>query len=311
MSTALGLTAAAAAALALNGSYLVQHSGLATAPAVTLRRPLATLAGLLRSRRWVAGAALGYGGMGLQTAALGVVAVSTVQAIVAAGVVVVVLGAARVAHRPPSVREGLAAGATVAALVLLALSAPAAAGVRNVAPGALAGWALLAVAIAAALLLTGRGARDSGRLGLASGALYGATTVALAALVSAPSVPVAAEALAIGGLTAGGGFFAFQRGLQAGPPVAVVTLMLGATNVVAIAGGLLAMHDPLAAPGLPRALQLAALGLAVAGAALVAGRLAVHPAPSGEEAPRPARGGARDGRSGVGRVGAVASDPAA
>jgi hypothetical protein len=88
--------------------------------------------------------------------------------------------------------------------------------------------------------------------------------------------------------------------------------MLGATNVVAIAGGLLAMHDPLAAPGLPRALQLAALGLAVAGAALVAGRLTADPAPSAapggpDEAPHPLGGGAlvRPRRA------AVASDPAA
>jgi drug/metabolite transporter (DMT)-like permease len=259
------------------------------APAVSPARPLATISVLLRSPRWVAGAALGYGGLALQTAALAVIPVSTVQAIIAAGVVVVALGSGRVARRAPTGREALAAAATVAALGLLALAAPPSNSGGHAAPVALAGWALVAAGGAAALLLTRRGARDAGRLGLASGALYGTATVALAALLAAPSAPLAAEAVAVGGLSAVGGFFAFQRGLQVGPPVAVVTLMLCATNVVAISGGLIAMHDPLAGPGVPRALQLAALALAVGGAALVAGGLA-GPAPAADRSPKLAEG---------------------
>jgi hypothetical protein len=293
MSAALGLGAAAAAALATNAGYLVQQRGLASAPPVSAARPLASVAALLRSPRWLAGAGLGYGGLALQTAALAVVPVSTVQAIIAAGVVVVAAGAGRVAHA----RERAAAALTVAALVLLAVAAPPVHHVTaGAAPGALAGWAALAEV--AGLLLALRG-----RLGLAAGAFYGTTTLALAALVGAPDPAHAAEAIVIGATSVAGGFFAFQRGLQTGPPVAVVTLMLGATNVVAIAGGLLVMGDPLAAPGLPRALQLGGLALAVVAAGLVAGDLA-GPVVAGEEVPGLVRSRQRDRRAGIGRVSA-------
>jgi hypothetical protein len=293
MSTSLGLIAAAAAALALNVSYLVQHSGLAVAPPVSAARPLASVAALLRSRRWLAGAGLGYAGLALQTAALAVVPVSIVQAMIAAGVVVVVLGARRATLR----RELGAAALTVAAVALLGVAAPPVhAAAVTAAPAALAGWAIVAGGIGALLALRGR-------LGLAAGAFYGTTTLAIAAIVAAPGSAVAAEAAVIGAASVAAGFFSFQRGLQIGPPVAVVTLMLGATNVVAIAGGLLVMHDPLAAAGAPRALQLVALALAVVAAALVAGDLA-GPAERREEAPGLLGGRERHARTGVGRLGA-------
>ncbi|MDX6725084.1 MAG: hypothetical protein QOD73_3488, partial [Solirubrobacteraceae bacterium] len=85
----LYLVAAVAAAIATNAGYVVQHHGLAGAPAIDPRRPLAVVLALLRSRRWVAGALLGYAGLGLEVVALVALPLSAVQATIGAGLVVV------------------------------------------------------------------------------------------------------------------------------------------------------------------------------------------------------------------------------
>ncbi|MEA2144354.1 MAG: hypothetical protein QOI64_2784, partial [Solirubrobacteraceae bacterium] len=101
MSLSTGIVAASAAALLVNSSYLVQHAALATTPAIRVSQPLATVRGLLASRAWVAGALLGYSGLALNTLALGLAPLSLVQSIIAAGLVVVALGAAWARRRRP------------------------------------------------------------------------------------------------------------------------------------------------------------------------------------------------------------------
>src|SRR4051795_9516327 len=81
--------AAVGAAIAINAGYVVQHGGLSSAPRIELRRPLAAVAALLRSRRWVAGALLGYAGLGLELLALTALPLSAGQATIGAGLVVV------------------------------------------------------------------------------------------------------------------------------------------------------------------------------------------------------------------------------
>src|SRR4051794_35212923 len=111
---------AIAAALAINAGYVLQHRGLATVPRVEVRRPLATLAALLRSPRWLVGAALGYGGLALEVLALTALPLSTVQATIGAGlVVVVVLTRARSGRAAP-----VGALLAVAALAVLAVVTP-------------------------------------------------------------------------------------------------------------------------------------------------------------------------------------------
>src|SRR5437764_11815475 len=86
---AIGLALAVLASLALNLSFLIQHAGAADAPAITVRRPLRTMRGLLASRLWVAGGALGMTGWGLHVAALAHAPLSLVQAFVAGGIALV------------------------------------------------------------------------------------------------------------------------------------------------------------------------------------------------------------------------------
>jgi hypothetical protein len=61
-------------------------------------------------------------------------------------------------------------------------------------------------------------------------------------------------------------FFCFQRGLQIGPPLPVVVLMTAATNLVAVAGGLVVFAEPLGASPAASALHVLAFGLVGAAA---------------------------------------------
>jgi hypothetical protein len=61
----LGVALALLASIALNASFLLQHLGSRTAVNITLRRPAASLRGLLGSRLWLAGSAAGLAGWGV------------------------------------------------------------------------------------------------------------------------------------------------------------------------------------------------------------------------------------------------------
>jgi hypothetical protein len=271
MSLLPGILTASVAAVLLNGSYLVQHAGLSTAPVVRASQPLATVKALLASRTWVTGALLGYTGLALNTVALGLAPLSLVQSIVAAGLVVVALGAAWARRRRPGTRELVAIGVIVVALASLGI------GTSTAPSGAPPAAALLAFEVVAALgawTVARRGRGGPHRLGLAAGILYGGTNVALAALLaSGGAAPVVAVALVAGATVTAGGFFAFQRGLQSGPATGVVTLMTAGTNVSAIAGGLLVMREPLGATPALAALHAAAFGLVVLAGLLAASEL--------------------------------------
>jgi hypothetical protein len=279
-----GIVAASIAALLLNTSYLVQHAGLATAPVIRASQPLVTARALLASRTWLTGALLGYCGLALNILALGLAPLSLVQSIIAAGLVVVALGAAWARRRRPGARELVAIGLIVVALATLGVGAAA----KPVgAPSAAVLLAFESIAALVAWAIAGRGQAGSAgpqRLGLAAGVLYGATNVALAALLAAGGAPALVTVAIVAGVgVTAGGFFAFQRGLQSGPATGVVTLMTAGTNVVAILGGLLVMGESLGGTPALAALHAAAFSLVVLAGLLAASELSrLEEEPAGE-----------------------------
>jgi hypothetical protein len=294
------------AAIAINVGYVIQHGGLATSPRVDPRRPLATVAMLLRSRRWVAGALLGYAGLALEAVALTAVPLSSVQAAIGGGLVVVAVLSRAQGGQPLGRAAPLGAALAVAALVVGAAVTPAPpAAVPAPAPWALAAAAALVTGLAGVCVWRLRGATG---LAIASGLLYGMTSIAMAVVARAasgtsPGLAAAAVALGAGALVTGGGFLSFQRALQHGQPLPVVTAMMAATDVVATAGGLVLLGDPLASGAGARAAQLAAL------AAVAVSALAVHETrrrqPVGaEEPPGLLGGGDRQRRPWIRWVGA-------
>jgi hypothetical protein len=107
---------------------------------------------------------------------------------------------------------------------------------------------------------------------LAINAGYLVQHVALVALLGAGLHPAAVVGVAIvgGGAVTAAGFLLFQRGLQAGRPVVVVSMMNAATSVVAVIGGLVVFGESLGAPPALALIHVVAF-LAVPVAAVVAG----------------------------------------
>jgi drug/metabolite transporter (DMT)-like permease len=290
MSLSVGIVAASAAALLLNGSYLVQHAGLSVAPVIRASQPLVTVRALLASRRWVTGALMGYLGLALNTLALGLAPLSLVQSIVAAGIVVVALGAAWARRRRPGARELIAIGLVVVALAALGVGAGAKPTGAPSATVLLVFEALAALAAWAVARRAHEARARPHRLGLAAGILYGGTNVALAALLASGGAGVVVTvAVVAGAAVTAGGFFAFQSGLQSGPATGVVTLMTAGTNVVAILGGFLVMGESLGATPALAALHAGAFALVVLAGLLAATELSRLEAPAAApETPRPA-----------------------
>jgi hypothetical protein len=257
-SVVIGLALALVASVALNGSFVIQHVGSLAAPPIDVRRPLRTLAGLLHSRAWVAGAALGMAGWALHVTALSRAPLALVQAFVAGGLALVAPVASRVLARPLSRVEWCGVGAAIVALVLLCV------GLRD--HSAVARTAPMVVFLLACAIAAGPLARV--QLGLAGGVLYGAADVAIKGLTGSVTVPL----LAAAAVATAGAFFAFQRGLQVGRAVPTIVLMTAATTAVSILGGILVFGDSLGATSALVAVHVTAFVLVTVAAATLAPR---------------------------------------
>src|SRR5206468_784166 len=97
------------------------HVGSASAPPVDVRRPIATLLGLLRSRSWALGALLGMCGWALHVTALSHAPLSLVQAFVAGGLGLMAPIAARALGTPLTRAERAGVAVVVASLALLCI----------------------------------------------------------------------------------------------------------------------------------------------------------------------------------------------
>ena len=309
-----GLVLAVAASVALNGCYLLQHAGSREAGAVSLMRPLTTLSGLLGSRGWLAGAALGMAGWAMHIGALARAPLSLVQAFVSGGLILAVPMAGALLGHHPLARERWGLAGLAAALGLLAIGMAHGRGVIDVA--GLGAYIALSALVAGALGALPATRRSGPALGLAGGILYGAADMAIKALI------VVTQAQGIGAIAGSfwlpaavvatvGAFFCFQRGLQIGRPLPVIGLMTAATNIVSIVGGLVVLGDPLGTTPAASTLHVLAFGLVVVAtwwlaptqAALATGREERAPAPTAATGVAMI---ARDPRGGVSRP---AGDP--
>jgi hypothetical protein len=288
---ATGLALALVASLALNGSFLLQHLGAVAAPPVTPLRPIATVRGLLASSRWSAGLALGLSGWAMHVAALSRAPLSLVQAFVAGGLALTVPAARRwVGHRLAQL-EGAAVVTMAAGLVVLSIGTHAGASTSGFSSGVLALFLAGVTVLAGALVVAPLGIGRAEALGAAAGLLYGAADVAIKALtgeahhggatavLTSPWLPAAAVATA-------GAFFAFQRGLQSGRAVPVISLMTAATTAVSVLGGFVVFGDPLGHSPLLVVVHLLAFVLVGVAAATLAPVASAAEAVTPDGAPR-------------------------
>ena len=230
-----GLALALASAGVLNWGFYVQHAAAATLPTLSPRRPLASLASLFGSRRWLTGFVAGIGGWALYVGALALAPLSLVQAASAGGIGVLALlvtaGGIRLDRRE---RRGVA----LAALGLALLGASLVGRGTHGAQGtwiAVAAW--IAVSAAAAALAAGPLARmlaGGAGLGLAAGLLYAAGDVATkAAVLGGARLALVPVVLACHGLA----FVALQLAFQRGGALATAGVAALFTNALPILAG--------------------------------------------------------------------------
>jgi drug/metabolite transporter (DMT)-like permease len=272
----LGILLSLLCALATNVGFLLKHRGACAAPDVSLKHPLASAAGLFRSKWFAIGMLVALVAWLFHVAALALAPLSLVQAIIAGGLVFLTVLAERWFGFTVGTRQWAGVGLTALGLVLLAATLPHHGGAH-------AGYSMAAmIAFESALLMLGTFLVLSKKLdshehhgvmlGTAAGILFGVSDVAIKALTGS-----------VGGAGVAGlvspwlltcilasviAFYASARGLQKGEAVPVITLTSAAANVTAISGGILVFGDPMPSDPVGIVLQSFAFVLVIVAAAL-------------------------------------------
>jgi drug/metabolite transporter (DMT)-like permease len=272
----IGILLSLLCALATNVGFLFKHRGACAAPDVSLKHPLASAAGLFRSKWFTLGMLVALGAWSLHVAALALAPLSLVQAVISGGLVFLTVLAERFFGFKIGTRQWAGVGLTALGLVLLAATLPHGGGAHS--NYSLAGM----IAFESALLVLGTilvlspklGSHEHHgvMLGTAAGILFGVSDVAIKALTGAVGD------LGVSGLLSPWlvtcilasviAFFASARGLQKGEAVPVITLTSAAANVTAISGGILVFGDPMPSDPVGIVLQSFAFVLVIVAAAL-------------------------------------------
>jgi drug/metabolite transporter (DMT)-like permease len=239
----------------------------------------------LFSSKWFSvGWAVAVGAWALHVGALALAQLSSVQAVLAGGLVFLAVIAERYFGFHLGRRQWIGVIITAVGLAVIALTRGSQAGET----GRYSLAALIAVECAvfgvglalAAISAHRRVLRASEGLLLATsaGALFGVSDIAIKYLTNAVNggvleliSPWTLAALAASVIA----FYASARGLQLGPAVEVIALTSIAANLTAIVGGILVFREPVGSGSLEIAGRLTAFCLVVAGAALMPAPLRV------------------------------------
>jgi hypothetical protein len=272
----LGIGLALVCAVATQLGFLCKHRGAATAPEVRIQNPLRSARALFASRWFALGMAIAAGAFLFHVVALALAPLSTVQAVLSTGVVILAVMGDRIFGHAVSTRQWAGVAMTATGLALLVLTVPTqhGSGSSFAVPGLIAFEAAtlaLGTLLIAAPRLGAPAEHHGVLLGAAAGILFGVSDVAVKALtglagsgllgvVASPWLPVAGIASVLA-------FLASARGFQQGEAVPVIASTSTAANLTCIVGGIAVFGDALAA-GILLGVQLAAFAL-VAAAALV------------------------------------------
>jgi drug/metabolite transporter (DMT)-like permease len=292
MTVQIGIALAFLCAFTTNLAFLYKHRGARRAPDVQLTHPLRSGAALFKSKWFAIGMLVALGAWILHVAALALAPLSTVQAVICGGLVMLAVLAERVFGFKVGRRQWLGVGFTALGLALLAVTLPTAGGNAHATYSHAGMIVFESGLLGAGILLVlfpklGAPHHHHGVLfGTAAGILFGVSDVAIKALTGAVGdhgvmglaspwllTCIAASVIA---------FFASARGLQKGDAVPVITTTSAAANVTAIAGGISVFGDPLPGDTLGLVVQMFAFVLVIAAAALT-------PAPLRAASAAPAR----------------------
>ncbi len=284
----LGLLLALASAVATSIAFLLKHRGAVRAPDVRVAHPLRSAAGLFRSRWFAIGWLVALGAWALHAGALALAPLSTVQAVLAGGLVFLGVFAERFFGLRLGRRQWIGVIVTAAGLAIIGLTSGsgdgetpryAVAALIAMESGLLvAGLAIAAASTHAAVPTAAQGLL----LGTAAGALFGVSDIAIKFLVddvASGPLELISPWTAAAIIAAVAAFYASARGLQIGPGIEVIALTTVAANLTAIAGGILVFRDPVGSGALEIVGRMLAFCLVIAGAALI-------PNPTGARRPQ-------------------------
>ncbi|MGZ4383922.1 MAG: hypothetical protein ACXVY3_04940 [Gaiellaceae bacterium] len=271
MQIALALAITVVSACCLNVGYLLQHGVASKLPALSLRRPVASLRSLLGNARWLTGIGVETVGWLLYVGALALAPLSLVQATAAGGIGILAIMVSRFTGVPLTTSERIGAGVSVAGLALLGVSLLGDHG-KGVAAGYLWVGVWLAASLAGAIACMWLLASVIGggpAWGIAAGILFAAGDVSTKIAVAGGTQNIAFLVCLIVFYAAGTAVL--QAGFQRGSALTTVGLATLLTNALPIAAGMTVFREPLPA-GPVGAVRVVAFAAVVVGAVLLASR---------------------------------------
>jgi len=268
---ALALAITVVSACCLDLGYLLQHDVAAKVPALSLRRPAASLRSLLGNRYWLAGIGVEAVGWLLYVTALALAPLSLVQATAAGGIGILAIMVSRFTRVPLTTKERIGAGVSVAGLALLGVSL-----LGDHRAGAAAGYLWIGIWLVASVLaavlcvgLLGRLIGAAPAWGIAAGILFAAGDVSTKTAVAGGSRNIAFVVCLVVFYVVGTGVL--QAGFQRGSALTTAGLATLMTNALPIAAGMTVFREPLPS-GWVGAARVIAFAAVVAGAVLLASR---------------------------------------
>ncbi len=278
----LGLGFALVCALGTSLSSLFKARGAPLARPIEIRHPLRSAAELFRSRWFAVGWILALLAWGLHIEALALAPLSSVQAILSAGLVFLAVLAERFFGFQLGRRQWAGVTLTAAGLAVIGLTATAEGPQRSSLPALIAvETAILTIGIVLVRISTRRAIEYRGEallLATAAGVLFGVSDVAIKYLTHAHGPlfgllsPWTLTALISFVLS----FYASARSLQIGLAIEVIAITSIAANLAAILGGILVFGEPIGSGTVGISARLLAFCLVIAGAALVPAPLRAH-----------------------------------
>jgi drug/metabolite transporter (DMT)-like permease len=275
----VGLLCALLSALGTNLSFLLKLRGAVAAPAVDMRHPLRSVAGLFGSRWWSIGWAVAGAAFALHVAALALAPISTGQAVLAGGLVFLAVLADRWFGFDLGRRQW--AGIILVTVSLTLLTLTGSGGGKANSGYSVAGLILfegIATLVGVLLVVTHWVDRIPVQRGVllavAAGAGFGISDVAIKALsgdLDSGPLSLISPWSAVIAFAAVGSFFASARSLQIGDGVTVIAVTSVAANVSTIVAGLVVFGDPLGKDAFVVGMRIVAFTAILAGAALIPG----------------------------------------
>jgi multidrug transporter EmrE-like cation transporter len=276
-SAVVGLGCAVLSAFGTNLAFLYKHRGAVAAPDVDMRRPLRSAADLFRSKWWTIGWLVAVAAFLAHIGALSLLPLSTAQAVLSGGFVLLAVLAERFFGFQLGRRQWVGIILVALSLALLGVTGKQSGGdTSDYSLTALILFEGGGIAVGLALIFSHRIERVRAQhgvlLGAAAGLGFGISDVAIKALtddLESGIVGLLSPWSALVVIAAVGSFFASARSLQVGDGVAVIAVTSVAANMSSIVAGMVVFGDPLGDDFLIVAARLTAFLLVLLAAALM------------------------------------------